>query len=119
MALYVVFRPIGFINTRFHPFSTLISRTVHHAVLKFCLGHSKPLPRAATCDSILSHTRRRLCIKLWDLSGATAATRAVRLKVEIHEIHLICEIHLHKYRNPRHAYEIHCLKIEIYEKKAI
>jgi len=45
------------------------------------------------------------------LSGPTA----VCLKVEIHEIHLICEIRLPKYRNPRHAYEIHCLKIEIHE----
>ena len=45
----------------------------------------------------------------------------VRLKVEIHEIyeireiHLVCEIHLPKYRNPLHVYEIHCLKVEIHE----
>jgi len=40
---------------------------------------------------------------------------SVSLKIEIHEIHLVCEIHLPKYRNPVHAYEIHCLKVEIHE----
>jgi len=42
---------------------------------------------------------------------------SVRLKIEIHEIreiHLVCEIHLPKYRNPVHAHEIHCLKVEIH-----
>jgi len=39
----------------------------------------------------------------------------VRLKIEIyeiHEIHLICEIHIPKCRNPVHFSEIHCLKVE-------
>ena len=43
---------------------------------------------------------------------------SVHLKIEIHEIreiHLVCEIHLPEYRNPVHAYEIHCLKVEIHE----
>jgi len=30
-------------------FSTLISRTVHHALLKFSPCHNKPLPQASTC----------------------------------------------------------------------
>jgi len=39
----------------------------------------------------------------------------VCLKIEIHEIHKIYEIHMPKYRNPPTMYEIHCLKIEIHK----
>jgi len=39
----------------------------------------------------------------------------VRLKIEVHEIHLICEIHIPKYRNPLQLSEIHCLKVDIHE----
>jgi len=35
--------------------------------------------------------------------------------MEIHEIHLICEIHILKYRSPLQVSEIHCLKIEMHE----
>jgi len=41
--------------------------------------------------------------------------QSTSLKIEIHEIHKIFEIHLPKYRNPSTKYEIHCLKIEIHE----
>jgi len=45
-----VFRVTTFcINTCFQSFSTLISRTVHHAVLKFSLFCNKPLLQASTC----------------------------------------------------------------------
>jgi len=37
----------------------------------------------------------------------------VCLKIEIHEIHLICEIP--KYRNPLQLNELHCLKVEIHK----
>ena len=52
------------------------------------------------------------------MSAFERTLKSVRLKVEIHEIrkiHLVCEIHLPKYRNPLHVYEIHCLKVEIQE----
>jgi len=45
-----VFRVTTFcINACFLSFSTLISRIVHHAVLKFSQYRNKPLPQAATC----------------------------------------------------------------------
>jgi len=45
-----VFRVTTFcINTCFQSFSTLINRTVHHAVLKFSPCRNKPLPQAVTC----------------------------------------------------------------------
>jgi len=37
------------INTCFQSFSTLISRIVHYAVLKFSPCRNKPLPQASTC----------------------------------------------------------------------
>ena len=37
------------INTCFQSFSILISRIVHHAVLKFSPCRKKPLPQASTC----------------------------------------------------------------------
>jgi len=42
---------------------------------------------------------------------------SVCLKIEIHEIHeihLICEIHIPKYRNPLQLSKIHCLKVKIH-----
>ena len=48
--LQQVFRVITFcVNTCFQSFPTLISRTVHHAVLKFSPCRNKPLPQALTC----------------------------------------------------------------------
>jgi len=47
------------------------------------------------------------------------AEKAVCLKIEIHEIHKIYEIHMPKYRNPPTKYEIHCLKIEIHKSHEI
>ena len=45
-----VFRVTTFcISICFRSFSTLISRIVHHAVLKFSPCRNKPLPQAATC----------------------------------------------------------------------
>jgi len=45
-----VFRVTTFcVNTCFQSFSTLISRTVHHAVLKFSPRRNKPLPQPSTC----------------------------------------------------------------------
>ena len=46
----MLFRVTSFcINTCFRSFTTLISRIVHHAVLKFSPGCNKPLPQASTC----------------------------------------------------------------------
>ena len=46
----IVFRVTTFcVCTCFQSFSTLISRTLHHAVLKFSPCHNKPLPQASTC----------------------------------------------------------------------
>jgi len=46
-----VFRLTTFcVNTCFQSFSTLISRIVHHAVLKFSPCHNKPLLQASTCS---------------------------------------------------------------------
>ena len=44
-----VFRVTNFCTTCFQSFLTLISRIVHHAVLKFRPCHNKPLPQASTC----------------------------------------------------------------------
>jgi len=45
-----VFRVTTFcVCTCFQSFSTLISRTLLHAVLKFSPCHNKPLPQASTC----------------------------------------------------------------------
>jgi len=45
-----VFRVTTFcVNTFFQSFSTLISRIVHHDVLKFSPRRNKPLPQASTC----------------------------------------------------------------------
>jgi len=43
------------LNRCFQSFSTLNSRTVHHAVLKFSPCRNKPLPQASTCPH--QHTR--------------------------------------------------------------
>ena len=44
---------------------------------------------------------------------ASAATKGVWLKIEIHKIHKMNEIHLPKHRNPQHLglYKIHSLKV--------
>ena len=47
--------------------------------------------------------------------SCVAERQMVCLKIEIHEIHKIYEIHMPKYRNPSTKYEIHCLKIEIHK----
>jgi len=46
---------------------------------------------------------------------ATLTSHHCLPKMEILEIHLICEIHIPKYRNPLQVSEIHCLKIEMHE----
>jgi len=43
---------IFYINTCFQSFSTLTSRTLHHAVLKFSPCRNKPLPQASTCARV-------------------------------------------------------------------
>jgi len=46
-------------NKRFQSFSTLISRIVHHAVLKFNPCRNKPLPQGWTC--LYQYTRETQC----------------------------------------------------------
>jgi len=47
----------------------------------------------------------------WITEFPYTVARRVRLKIEIHEIHeihLMCEIHMPKYRNPIQVCDIHC-----------
>ena len=55
------------------------------------------------------------CVSVAVVDQYEPCSKPVRLKIEIHKIHLICEIHIPKYRNPLQLSEIHCLKVEIHE----
>jgi len=57
------------VNTCFQSLSTLISRTVHHAVLKFSPCRNKPLPQATTCP--YQYTRSSCSVAQTQIIGST------------------------------------------------